>query len=117
MSSVPRHPQKPRKWLRHLAAAALTFGMVGFMPDVVEVVTQETDTVEAQYGEARRVSRRTARRTSRRTTARQNYLYSLPAGYDTVVRAGTTYYVAGGTYYRPVHVDGQVAYVVADDID
>jgi hypothetical protein len=100
-----------------LSAAALAFAMVGFGPDVVEVVTQTTDTVEAQHTQARRVSRRTARRTSQRTTAHQNYLYSLPAGYSTVARGGTTYYVAGGTYYKPVHTEGQVAYVVVDDIE
>lgn len=109
MNSVP----KQRKWLRHLAAAALAFGMVGFVPDVVDLVTHETDTVEAQYAQARRVSRRTARR----TTARQNYIYSLPSGYNTVVRGGTTYYVADNVYYKPVHTNGQVAYVVVEDID
>ena len=105
------------KWRRHLSAAALVFAMVGFGPDVVEVVSQKTDTVEAQYSETRQVARRTARRTSRRTTARQNYIYSLPSGYNTVVRGGVTYYTAGGTYYKPVHTEGQVAYVVVDDID
>lgn len=112
-----QRPSKSRRWTRRLAAAAMAFAMMGFGPDVVDLITRQTDVVEAQYGTARRVSRRTARRTTTRVNARQNYLYSLPGGYNTVVRAGTTYYVAGGTYYRPVHVDGRVAYVVVDDID
>ncbi len=98
------------RWRQRLATAALAFVMVGVGPEVIELATHHTPSAEAQWGQARRVSRRT----SRRTTARQNYIYSLPAGYRTVVRGGTTYYVAGGTYYKPVYTEGRVAYVVVD---
>ena len=60
------------------------------------------------------VSRRTARRTTRRVGRRQAYIYGLPAGYQTQVVGGATYYVSSGTYYKPVMVEGRTAYVVTE---
>ncbi len=92
MSNQP----KRSKWLAHLMAAAMTFGVVGFGPDVVEVVTQTTDTVEAQYAQARRVSRRTSRRTSRRHDYYYNFLHTLPVSATMVDRGGKAYEEADG---------------------
>jgi hypothetical protein len=67
------------------------------------------DRAEAQYG----VNRRVARRTSRRVTNRN--VYDLPAGHQTAVVGGSTYYVAGDTRYEAVMSGGEVVYVVVDN--
>jgi hypothetical protein len=59
-------------------------------------------------GQVRRVSRRTTRRVTRRR------LLTLPGGYTTVVRAGTTYYVSGGVYYVQQMDAGNAVYVEVD---
>jgi hypothetical protein len=59
--------------------------------------------------QVRSASRRTARRTTRRVARRR--IYSMPSGYTTVVRTGTTYYVSGGVYYVQEMEAGKVVYV------
>ena len=64
-------------------------------------------------GHSLRQVRQTSRRTSRRTTRRvvRRRVYTLPARYRTVVRAGTTYYVVGTVYYVKQMEAGKVVYV------
>ncbi len=60
---------------------------------------------KAQYGQARRVSRRTARRTTRRVARRTSIAGCSP------YRA---YYNCGGVYYQPVMESGTTVYIVVN---
>jgi len=60
------------------------------------------------------VRRRTRRRTRRRW-AIGTRMYTLPAGYTTVIVTGTTYYVIDEEYFKKYYEGNKVVYVVVED--
>jgi len=67
----------------------------------------------ATPGSVAGVHRRTRRRTRRRW-AIGTQVYTLPAGYTTVVVSGTTYYVIDGEYFKPHFEGDKVVYVAVE---
>jgi hypothetical protein len=107
---MDRHRRKPftkeAKMLTARARRIVVAIAIAVCALTVEPVNAHT------LGQVRRVSRRTSRRTVRRVARRR--LVTLPVGYTTVVRAGTTYYVSNGVYYVQQMDAGSAVYVEVD---